>query len=101
MTESVLKRMRWRAFFLLRSDDEEVEHEEEEHYGFNSRRCLPQTDELKSFHDEVERLIGNIQFRMPETTSRKPCKRLLPPADKTKNIYRMERAQYERLYAKT
>ena len=32
MTESVLKRMRWRAFFFLRSDDEEVEQGEEQHY---------------------------------------------------------------------
>ena len=107
MTESVLKRMRWRAFFFLRSDDMEVEQREEEYYGFNSRRCPPQMDELKSFEDDVEKLIGNIQFRQPRDNFKKTLQKdaatirgskdMFVPADKTKNIYRMERAQYERL----
>ena len=107
MTESVLKRMRWRAFFFLRSDDEEVEQEEEEHYGFNSRRCPPQMDELKPFEDDIEKLIGNIQFRRPRDNFQKTLQRdsatirgskdIFVLADKTKNIYRMEKAQYERL----
>ena len=40
--ESVIKGMRWRAFFILKRDDEEVEQEEKEYYGFNGRRCPPQ-----------------------------------------------------------
>ena len=105
--ESVMKRMRWRAFFFLKSDDEVVEQGEEEYYGFNSRRCPPQMDELKSFENDMEKLIENIQFRRPRDTFQRTLQRdaayirgsrdIFVPADKTKNIYRMERAQYERL----
>ena len=104
MTESVLKRMRWRAFFFLRRDNEEVEQREEEYYGFNSRRCPPQMEELKPFEDDVEKLFGNIQFRRTRDDFQKILQKdaatirgstdIFVPADKTKNIYRMERAQY-------
>ena len=107
MAESVMKRMRWRAFFFLRNDDEEVEQGEEVHYGFNSRRCPPQMDELKPFEEDMAKLIGNIQFRRPRDIFQSTLQRdvanirgsrdVFVPADKTKNIYRMERAQYERL----
>ena len=62
MSESVMKRMRWRAFYYLRNDDEGDIHEEDEYYGLKTRRCPPQIEELKSFEEGMERLIGNIQF---------------------------------------
>ena len=65
MSESIMKRMRWRAFFDLKSEDEEDIQEEEEHYGLNTCRCPPQIDELKSFEDDIANLIGKIQFRKP------------------------------------
>ena len=77
MAESVMKRMRWRAFFFLRSDDEEVEQGEEEYYGFRSRRCPPQMDELKPFEDDMEKLIGNIQFRRSRDSFQRSCKGIL------------------------
>ena len=110
MAESVMKRMRWRAFFFLRSDDEEVEQGEEEYYGFRSRRCPPQMDELKPFEDDMEKLIGNIQFRRSRDSFQRTLQRdaayirgssdVFVPADKTKNVYRMVRAQYEWLLRK-
>ena len=63
MAEVVLKRMRWRAFFFLRREDEEDERGDGTHYGFNSCKCPPQIDELKAFEDDIAKLIERIEFR--------------------------------------
>ena len=67
-------------------------------------------DELKSFEDDMEKLIGNIQFRRPRDNLQRTLQRnaahirgsrdMFVPADKTKSIYRMERVQYEHLIRK-
>ena len=77
------------------------------HYGFNSRRCPPQIDELKSFEDDMVKLIGNIQFRRPRNNFQRTLQKdadyikgsrdIFVPADKTKNLYRMGKTQYEKL----
>ena len=55
----------------------------------------------------MAKLIGNIQFRKPRDSFQKFLKKnaeyiresqdIFVPADKTKNVYRMGRVQYERL----
>ena len=55
----------------------------------------------------MAKLIGNIQFRKPRESFQKFLKKnaeyiresqdIFVPADKTKNVYRMGRVQYERL----
>ena len=107
MCESVMKRMRWRAFFHLKREDDEGMCDEDEYYGFNSRRCPPQIDELLHFEEDMAKLIGNIEFRRPHDSFQSTLQRdaeyirgssdIFVPADKTKNIYRMGGAQYERL----
>ena len=57
MAERMLKRMRRRAFFFLRNEDEEDEREDGMHYGLDSHRCPPQIDKLKSFEDDMAKLI--------------------------------------------
>ena len=59
MTESVMKKIRWRAFFFLRSE-EEGDVQKDEKYGFNSCKCPPQMDELKNFESDVAELIRNV-----------------------------------------
>ena len=64
-------------------------------------------DELNFFEDDMEKLIGNTQFRRPHENFQRTLQRdaahirvsrdIVVPADKTKNTYRMERAQYEHL----
>ena len=51
MTESVIQRMLWRAFFYLRDGPDEVEQIGEKYYGFSSRKCSPQIEELRTFED--------------------------------------------------
>ena len=105
MFKWVMKRMRWRAFIYLKSEDEEDIQEKEEHYGLNTCRCPPQIDNLKSFEDDMAKLIGNIQFRKPSDSFHRSLQKdaeyirgsqdIFVAADKTKNIYRMGTAQYE------
>ena len=107
MSEKVMKRMRWRAFYFLKNEEEGDIQEEEEYYGLNTRRCPPQIDELRSFEDDMAKLIGNIKFRKSRDTFQTSLQRdvegikgsedIIVPADKTKNVYRMGKAQYERL----
>lgn len=49
----------------MKSENEQDIQEEEEDYGLNTHRCPPQIDELKSFEDNITKLIGKIQFRKP------------------------------------
>ena len=107
MAESVSKQMRWRTFIYLRNEDEEDERGDGMHYGFNSLWCPPQIDELKSFEDDVARLIESVEFRTPcdnfqntlrkDITHIKDSQAIFVPADKTRNLYRMGKAQYKKL----
>ena len=53
--ESVIKRMRWKAFFFERDEDiDEESHEEQgidqdenSKYGFKSRKCPPQIEDME------------------------------------------------------
>ena len=105
--ESLMKRMRWRAFFYLGKENEEDEQGDGMHYGFNSRRCPPQIDELKPFEDDAVKLIENIQFRRTRDRFQKILQKdaayirgsqdIFMPADKTRNLYRVGKTQYEKL----
>ena len=107
MAESVLKWMRWSAFFFLRNEDEEDECGDGMHYGFDSRRCPPQIDELNSFEDDMAKLIESVEFRRPrdnfQNTLQNDIARIrdsqavFVPADKTRNLHRMGKTQYEKL----
>lgn len=107
MVESVIKRMRWRAFFYLRSGSDETSEGQDEHYGFNSRRCPPQVEELKAFETDMGKLVKNIKFRKAndsfqntlrrEVTRIKNSEELFVPAAKTRNLYVLGREQHEKL----
>ena len=63
-TKSVIKRMRWRAFFYLNNEsNEEDEHNDEECYWLKSHECPPQVEELKPFEDDMMKLIEGATFR--------------------------------------
>ena len=103
--ESVLKRMRWRALFFFEGKCE-VDPDENE-YGFKSRKCPPQIDELKPFEHDMLKLIENIKFRKVsdpfQSQLRKDMRRirqspdLIVKADKTRNLYLVSMTQYEKL----
>ena len=108
MTESVIKRMRWKAFFFLRGDEDGDERrEEDETYGLGSRRCPPQIDEMKPFEDDLLRLIEDLEFQRSKDNFQTALKTdvdrirkseaVFVPADKTRNLYEMDSLLYEKL----
>ena len=104
--ESVLKGMRWRAFFFLRGENS-GDNGEDEKFGFKSRKCPPQIEEMRPFEDDIVRLVEKIEFRkisdpfqdMLQTDIRKirNSADIIVPADKTGNLYKMRTEQYEKL----
>ena len=104
--EKFIKRMRWKILdFLgnLHSSDKITA-------GFKSRNCPPIVQELENFENELMLLIKNIEFRKVNNSFEsqlnediKQIKRnskTFVPADKSRNIYKMDRETYEKLLHK-
>ncbi|PIK38109.1 hypothetical protein BSL78_25061 [Apostichopus japonicus] len=113
--ENVIKRMRWKAsFFLKTCNNEEDDEEDDEHhpahtenFGFKSKKCPPQIEELRLFEDDLLRMIENVKFKkvtnqfqdkLRKDVSRiKKSTKLLIPADKTRNMYEIDTQLHEKL----
>ena len=101
--------MRWRALFFLRNDKDDSDiPEAKDTFGFRTRKCPPQVDELVAFEDDLMKLIENLQFRrikrnelqrrLDKDTERiKSCKDVIIPADKTRNLYMVSKKSYDKL----
>ena len=73
--ESVVKRMRWRAFFFLDQDNSENETTSESSdgeldnedlygkFGFKSKNTPPQIDEMADFEKDIFDMVENIEFK--------------------------------------
>ena len=93
-TENLIQRMRWKAHFFL--NDNSRSHKTPT-FGLKSKQTPPPIPELKSFEEDVIRMIENIQFRnvndqFINTLERNKQKIKASPnvnifADKTRNIY--------------
>ena len=105
--ESLIKRMRWRAFFFLRGSDGEPADAEQFFPRLSSRKCPPQVDELDPFEADMLRLIESIEFRhvsdpFQDALSKDICEMkqsadLIVRADKTRNLYKVPVGQYDKL----
>ena len=102
-TESLIQRMRWRAFFFLNPQTEGMTKET---YGFNSNRSPPHVKELDEFEDCMLEMIQRVEFKTnhhPNSLQRKLGKDLkeiredehiFVKADKTSNYYKTEPNDY-------
>ena len=62
--ESVIKRMRWKAFFHLNKNGKnEIETEK---FGFKSKNCPPQRKVLQNFEKDLYNTIICIKYRKSE-----------------------------------
>ena len=106
--ESVLKRMRWRAFYYLKSGtDTDDEQSTANYYGLDSRKSPPHVEELSAFEDSLAKLVKSVSFRktrdrFQDTLKKdiafiKSSKSVFVLADKTRNLYELGRDQYEKL----
>ena len=107
-TELLCKRMRWKAFFFLNPN---MDGNTKETIGFNSKKTEPQITEILNFEKRLLQMIANIRFRKVNCSFQRKFSsniqnnimksaKLLVPADKTANFYKMDASSYNVLLNK-
>ena len=102
--ESVIKRMRWKALFFL---NPKADQQQTNKFNLKSRKCPPPIDELKPFEEDMFQLVENVTFKQVRSAfqdklrrdvkSINSSKKVLVFADKTRNLYEMDKGQYEKM----
>ena len=95
--------MRWKALQFLGK----LESTNKETFGFRSRKSPPAVEELTKFENDLMLMIKNIQFRHISSTFQQQLKKgieeirqrnqLFVSAGKSRNIYKMNKDDYEKL----
>ena len=104
--EQAIKRMRWKAYFYLKGN--EGNSHQNETYGMRSMECPPQVRELTAFENDFLNLVKTVKFsRNSNNDFQKSLKKdiktinskntTLTFADKTSNMYLLEKHQYDKL----
>ena len=100
--------MRWRAIFYISNNKEATEdYKEGFNYGLKSGRSPLQVKDLIQFEDDLVRIVkelkfhkvkNNFQTKLGEAMKQvQTSKKTLTPADKTLNIYRLHKSDYQNL----
>ena len=102
--EAFLKRMRWKAIFYNIQNGEEQE-KIPQNYGLKTTKCPAQVKELIPFENDLFQLAKNVKFRRTnnefqqklkiDTRNIRNSQKTLTPADKTSNMYRLSKEEYE------
>ena len=112
--ESVVKRMRWKAFFFLKGkeddqadDDVDDQTRTNKTFGFKTRKCLPKVEEMDKFEDDLLKMIERVQFRkvtddfqnklLQVIDTIRKSKDVIVRADKMRNLYAVTEDPYEKL----
>jgi hypothetical protein len=105
--EALIRRMRWKATFFLSRPQEEDEPIKIENYGLKSLKCPPVVKELSQFEYELLQLAKDVKFRniknsfqtrlKEDAKSIRNSNKTLVPADKTSNLYRLTKDEYNNL----
>ena len=104
-TEDFIQRLRWKAFFYLRKD--EAPKTQKNTYGFRTAKNAPQIPELTPFENDLSNMISNLEFKnntnkfqkdlSKEIKKVKKSKNVFIKADKTHNIYEINKSDYNKL----
>ena len=81
--------------------------ETKENYGFKSRTCPPPVKEMENFENDLVEMAQNVEFREVNNAFQREMKKDMKdvrnsnkafiPADKTRNIYEMDKQTHEKL----
>ena len=101
--EMVIKRMPWKVIYC----DMKGNSIKTETYGLNSLKTPPPINELAAFENDLIELVKNIKFRTVQNQLQRTLKsdikliqqssKTLTPADKTSNIYRLTKQEYNKI----
>jgi len=105
MTEKLIHRMRWRAFFYLNPSAKS--NNNNNNFEFKSTRPPPNIRELTNFEKSITELIRTVRFRphnndfqtklTNDIKQTKDSNDMLVKADKTTNYYKLTPDQYKKL----
>ena len=95
--EKFMKRMRWKTLQFLGK----LNNSGKENYGFKTKKCSPCVDELVYFENNMIKMVKKIEFRKIKCTFQtklmshikkiNESNELLIPADKSRNIYTIQK----------
>ena len=100
--------MRWKANFYLNKDDENKNTKtENETYGFKTRKCPPQCEEIENFRKDPMNIVRNMKFEENTYEFQRKLKNdnkkvesspnIFVLADKTSNIYECKPEEQSKL----
>ena len=102
--ENLIRSIRWKAYF---HDNTATPTAEINKFGFKSTKAPPQNQMLTPFESDLYELAGTIEFKPVQNQFQKQLKRdirelkqsskLLIPADKTTNLYKVSTKDYDKL----
>ena len=94
--ESVIKRMRWKAHFFLKEDNNDETKQERESYGFKARKCPPQCEEMENFEKDVMNIVRNLELRKTKDEFQDRLKEDMKKMNVSPNIpcFRRQNKQY-------
>ena len=84
-TEQFIQRLRWKAFFFLKPNDNEVKGKN--NFGFKTRRNAPQIPELIPFEKDLTNMIANLEFKNNKSDFQKQLLNDTRKIKKSKNIF--------------
>ena len=102
--ELLIKRMRWKAHLYESSQSHQSNPM---HYIFKSRTCPPQHKDLIPFEEDLVKLMKSVTFKKffnkfqeqlkTDIKSIKESNNVFVFADKTRNLYEMNKDAYDKL----
>ena len=103
--EIFIKKMRWRAIFFINNNKKATEdHKQSSSYDLKSGRSPPQIKDLTQFEYDLVRMVKELKFYkvfqiFPEEDLKhvQTSNKTLTPADKTSNMYRLIKNDYQKL----
>ena len=100
--ESFIKRIRWKAFFFDKNS--ESNKQLNINFGLRSLKTPRKNEHLNAFENDLYNMVRNIEFKNAKSSFQqqlqhdvKQDSKLLIPADKTINLYRLITDKYNKL----
>ena len=102
-TENFLKRLLWKALAFLGK----LKSSDKDNYGFKTVKCPSSVKELVPFENDMMDMIKNLEFKRVNNEFQSNLRNdirqirrsnnLFISADKSRNIYKVSKASYERM----
>ena len=105
--ESVIKRIRWKAFLFDHHEQDNNDPANNDHFGFKSRKCPPQNKDLDKFGADLLDMVHNIKLRNVNNKFQKKLNKDINkikkstkafiPADNTSYFYKLDKTRHDKL----